>query len=243
MWKYNYTTDTGAYRKAFPGGRWYALDGESGLVMCSFPQGHGDDALKKGADWASNYDNECWTGSEHEITTAMMWAGQVDKALAEERAINDRYAGDKRNPWDECECGSHYSRALSSYGVFPAACGFEYDGPKQTMAFAPRVHPENFQAAFLAAQGWGSYAQKIDGSALTAKLDLRHGILSLKQLALALPAGASGSGVKATVGGKPVQATASVAANPVAGGASRVTISFPQGLNLQAGQALEVALQ
>jgi len=234
MWKYNYTTDTGGqYRKAFPGGRWYAMAGEPGLIMCSFPNGHGEDALKKGVDWASNYDNECWTGSEHEIVTAMMWEGKVDKALAEERAINDRYNGATRNPWDECECGSHYSRAMSSYGVFPAACGFEYDGPKQAMAFSPRVHPENFQAAFLAAQGWGSFSQKADANGLTAGLDLRHGQLALKQLALALPAGNTGANVTATVGGQPVEVASSVAGN-------RVTLAFSEGLHLASGETLEV---
>jgi hypothetical protein len=235
MWKYNYTTDTGEYRKVFPGGRWYAMAGEPGLIMCSFPQGHGQDALKKGVDWASNYDNECWTGSEHEITSAMMWEGQVDKALAEERTINDRYNGATRNPWDECECGSHYSRAMSSYGVFPAACGFEYDGPKQTMAFAPRVHPENFRAAFVAAQGWGSFSQKADTNGLTAALDLRHGQLALKQLALALPAGNAGTSVTATIGGNPVKVASSVTGN-------RVTLAFSEGLHLASGQTLEVGV-
>jgi hypothetical protein len=241
IWKYNYTTDAGLYRQSYPRGRWYAMAGEPALIMCTWPQG-GADALEQGNKSFGAYDNESWTGSEHEFVESLMWEGQVDKALAEERAINDRYDGAKRNPWDECECGSHYSRAMASFGVFIAAAGYEYDGPKGTMAFAPRVHPEDFRAAFVAAQGWGSFSQKIDGSGLTAKLELRHGSLALRQLALALPAGASGSGVKATVDGSPVAAAISVASKPAAGDASRVTVSFPQGLQLRAGQALEVAL-
>ena len=157
--------------------------------------------------------------------------------------MHERYDGAKRNPWDECECGSHYSRALSSYGVFPAACGFEYDGPRQSMAFAPRVHPDDFRAAFLAAKGWGTFSQKIEGMALTAKLDLKHGDLDLKQLSLALPNGSSGSAVKAMVAGKAVQASTSVASRLSEGGMAGVTISFPQGLDLHPGQALEVALR
>ena len=235
MWKYNFTTDAGAYRDKFKDGRWYAMSGDPGLIMCTWPAG-GADALEKGNKGFSAYDNECWTGSEHEIATAMMWEGQVDKALAEERAINDRYAGDKRNPWDECECGSHYSRALSSFGVFTAACGFEYDGPAQSMAFAPRIHPDEFRAAFLAAHGWGTFSQKAADGALTAKLDLKHGSLSLKQLALIAPAGADGKNVSATIGGRPVQLISSIAKR-------RVTIVFASPIELKEGQALEVALR
>jgi non-lysosomal glucosylceramidase len=235
MWKYNYTTDAGAYRKAFPDGRWYAMAGEPGLIMCSWPNGSAD-ALEKGNRGFSAYDNECWTGSEHEITTAMMGEGQVDKALAEERTVNDRYNGAVRNPWDECECGSHYSRAMSSYGVYVAACGYEYDGPKGTMAFAPRVNPDHFQGAFTAAEGWGSFRQKADASGFTAALDLRHGRLALKQLALVLPAGKSAAHATATVAGKSVPVTSTLADR-------RVTLAFPQGLRLTEGQTLEVALR
>jgi non-lysosomal glucosylceramidase len=238
IWKYNYTTDAGLYRQSYPDGRVYAMPGESALVMCTFPRAKPDksDSGDKAGPGFCGYDRETWSGSEYEITTAMMWAGQVDKALAEVRSINDRYDGAKRNPWDECECGSHYSRAMSGYGVFVAACGYEYDGPKGTMAFAPRVHPEDFQAAFVAARGWGSFSQKADGSALTAKLDVQHGSLDLKQLALILPAGDNGANVTATIAGNPVQVTTTASDR-------RVTLVFSQVQHMSEGQTLDVALR
>ena len=53
------------------------------------------------------------------------------------RAIHDRYHASRRNPWNEVECGDHYARSMASYGVFLAACGYEYHGPKRHLGFAP----------------------------------------------------------------------------------------------------------
>jgi non-lysosomal glucosylceramidase len=235
IWKYDYTTDTGAYRKVFTAGRWYAKDGEGGLIMCTFPHG-GEDTLKKGNMGFSAYDNECWTGSEFEITAEMMWAGMADKALAEVRTINERYDGAKRNPWDECECGSHYSRAMSSYGVFTAAEGYEYNGPKGYMAFAPRVSPDNFKSAFTAAEGWGSYSQKYSGQGLTAAIDLKYGKLSLKTLALVPPAGSKGDHATVTLDGKDVPTQSSLQNG-------RLLITFGSEVMLNAGQKLNVEVK
>ena len=49
---------------------------------------------------------------------------------------------------------------MASYGVFLAACGFEYHGPKGHLGFAPRLGPDDFRAAFTSAEGWGTIAQK-----------------------------------------------------------------------------------
>jgi non-lysosomal glucosylceramidase len=235
IWKYDYTTDAGQYRNVFKEGRWYANAGEGGLIMCTFPHG-GEDTLKKGNTGFSAYDNECWPGSEYEITASMMWEGQVDKALAEIKTLQERFDGAKRNPWNECECGSHYSRSMASYGVFTAACGFDYDGPKGEMAFAPRVQPENFKAAFTAAEGWGSFSQKYNGAGLDASLDLRYGKLRLKTLSLVLPAGNLGRDAKVTSGGKEIPVTSHVTGN-------RISLAFHSDVILTAGQALAVTIR
>jgi len=235
IWTNNYTTDVGPYRAAFKAGRWLTMPGEGGILMCTFPQG-GKDALDKGVPDFAAYNNECWTGSEYEETALMMWEGLVDKALAEVRTIEDRYNGAKRNPWNECECGSHYSRAMASYGVFVAASGFEYNGPTGTMAFAPRVSPEDFKAAFTSAEGWGSFSQKYQGNALDASLALRYGKLHLKSLALIIPPGNQGKNTKVSLAGKDVPISSSLMDN-------RLTINFTDGLNMTEEQNLEIAIQ
>jgi hypothetical protein len=131
----------------------------------------------------------------------------VQEGLAVERAVHDRYAPSKRNPWNEVECGDHYGRSMASYGVFLAACGFEYDGPRGHIGFAPRLSPENFKAPFTAAEGWGTFSQQTKSGEFYTALALKWGTLRVKTLALALPAGASAAHVTANLAGKSVPAS------------------------------------
>ena len=199
LWKYNFTPDAGAYRKVNRPGRWYAMAGEAGLLMCTFPRSdwNYEKARGKGPEWATGYFNECMNGFEHQVAGHMIWEGMVQEGLSVERAIHDRYDAVKRNPWNEVECGDHYARSMASYGVFIAACGYEHHGPRGYLAFAPRLSPENFKAAFTSAQGWGTFWQKAADGKFTAGVEIKAGQLTLKTLRLTPPAGIKLIGVSA----------------------------------------------
>jgi uncharacterized protein (DUF608 family) len=191
LWKYNFAPDVGPYRKNFraiKGGRWYAMPGEGGLLMCTWPKGGAEQAAGKGEPGFVAYFNECMTGFEYQVAAHMIWEGQVEHGLAVTRMIHDRYHPSKRNPWNEVECGSHYARAMASYGVYVAACGFEYHGPRGHLGFAPRLSPEDFRAAFIGAEGWGTYRQQTRGQRWTFEVEVKWGRLRLRTLAFALPA-------------------------------------------------------
>jgi non-lysosomal glucosylceramidase len=210
LWKYNFSPDVGVYKKYMrQGGRPYALPGEAGLLMCTFPRPDWsyDQARGRGPAVLVGYFNECMSGFEHQVAGHMIWEGMVQEGLAVIRAIDDRYAPAKRNPYDEIECGNHYSRAMASYGVFVAACGYEHHGPLGHLGFAPRLTPENFRAPFTVAEGWGTYAQTIQGGALQATVGMKSGKLQLKTLALQAPAGTQPNTVSAKLNNVDTTAT------------------------------------
>src|SRR5262249_14825370 len=154
------------------------------------------------------------------------------EGLAIARSIHDRYHPSRRNPWNEIECGDHYSRSMASYGVFLAACGYEYHGPKRSLGFAPRLSPENFRAAFTTSEGWGTFAQKDGDGAFRASVHLKWGKLALKSLSL-VPAAKALKTVSATLAGNPIGAALSVSDG-------RAQISFTDEIEVSADQELVV---
>lgn len=192
LWLYNFTPDVGPYRKAYTPGRWYAMPGEAGLLICTFPRRDWDylQAKGKGADWAAGYFNECMNGFEYQVAGHMIWEGMILEGLAVTRAVHDRYHASRRNPWNEIECGDHYVRSMASYGVYTAACGFEYHGPHGRLGFAPKLTPENFKCAFVTAQGWGTFRQRRIASMQSHEIEIRFGQLRLQTFVATLPLGA-----------------------------------------------------
>ncbi len=235
LWRYNFSPDVGPYREINKPGRWYAVAGEAGLLMCTFPRKDWDYEKAKGGAgagaWAAMYFNECMNGFEHQVAGHMIWEGMVQEGLAVERAVHDRYHASKRNPWNEVECGDHYARSMASYGVFLAACGFEYNGPKGQLGFAPRLTPENFKAPFTAAEGWGTYSQKTEGGGQRSVVAVKWGQLKVRTLVLA--AAKAPAGVKVKVGDKVIAATLAYADG-------RGTVTLADSVTLAAGQTLEI---
>ena len=206
MWRYNFTTDVGPFREVHKPGRWYAMPGEGGIIACTWPRG-GSEVLALGNQRYAAYNNECQNGYEYAATSLMMWHGMPYHSLAHIWYMhNDRYHGSKRNPWCEIEWGLHYSRSMASYGHFVATSGFEYHGPKGSLAFAPKITQENFRAAFTAAEGWGTFAQQRSGKTQRNSVSVKHGQLCLKKISLEVPAGMQVHASIVKLAGKPVVA-------------------------------------
>jgi len=208
LWKYNFAPDVGPYRKVMKRGRWYAMSGEGGLIMCTFPQKDWSfkDAQGKGNRFYAGYFNECMNGFEYQVAGHMLWEGMLEEGLAIVRTIHDRYHPLRRNPFNEIECGDHYARSMASHGVFLAACGWEYHGPQGHLGFSPRLSPGDFRAAFTAAEGWGTISQKKEGNTQVAKIHVRSGRLRLRSVALTLRPGVQADRVRVSVDGKTLDA-------------------------------------
>jgi hypothetical protein len=159
------------------------------------PKPYGDNTT-----WQLGYFHECMSGFEHQVAAHLMAEGMVDESLILTRVIHERYHAAKRNPFNEIECSDHYARAMASYGTFIAACGFEYHGPKAYIKFAPKWNSADFKAPFTAAEGWGTYTQKLSGAKQSHSLILKYGELGLKDIAFEQIAGSQINSVAVKLG-------------------------------------------
>ena len=160
--------------------RIYALDDESGTVLCSWPKGEKE-------RFPFPYSEEVWTGIEYAIAALLAYRGKTEKALKIVKAVRERYNGVKWNPFDEVECGHHYARAMSSFAVLLALSGFKADMPNKRLTFAPKINEENFKTFFSVDSGWGVYSQKKVNGKWEVKIDVRHGKIKIKKLRLDIP--------------------------------------------------------
>lgn len=244
IYKYNFTPDIGPYRsyaeRAIRGGRWYAMPGEGGMIVCTWPNdglSGARSAIGKGRDaWATAYFNECWTGFEHQVAAHMIWEGLMHEGLAITRMLHDRHHAARRNPFNEVECSSHYARAMAGYGTFIAICGFEYHGPRGYLAFSPRLAPERFKAAFTAAEGWGTLEQTRAQGVQRQAITVRYGRLRLRCLAFDLADGVTAAGVAVSAAGAAAPAT-------MRQDGRRVRIELEREVVIPAGGALEVTIR
>jgi non-lysosomal glucosylceramidase len=201
IYKYNFLTD---FRNFSNVQRTYALNDEKGLLLCSWPRG-GRPPLP------FPYSDEVWTGIEYEVASHLIYEGLLEEGLSVVKAVRDRYDGFRRNPWNEVECGHHYARAMSSWGVLLALSGFSYSGPEMRIGFAPKMNADDFRTVWTAGSGWGTYSQKAgEGRGMVATFEAGAGAVDLKELDVTLPpasAGKSVRSIKAALAGVPAAAS------------------------------------
>jgi uncharacterized protein (DUF608 family) len=144
--------------------RAFAFNDDAGLLICTWPRGE-----RPGKPFW--FADEVWSGIEYQVASHLIYEGQLDEGLAICRGVRDRYRGDHRNPWDEIECGHHYSRSMASYAVMLALAGFRYSAPERTIGLAPRLNEDDFACFFSVGSGWGLVSQKV--ARKSAKLTVR----------------------------------------------------------------------
>lgn len=126
----------------------FSLDDEQGTVICSYPDGTEVPAIP------IPYCEETMTGFEYALAGLMIAQGFIFEGEDIVRAVRDRYDGEKRNPWNEIECGSNYARSMASYSLMPIYCGFTFDMPEGHIGFRPVTDKGKY--LFSVCESWGT---------------------------------------------------------------------------------------
>ncbi len=158
--KYDYLE---SFENHFNNMRSYVLDGESGLVMASWPKGR----LKV----PFPYFSESMTGFEYCAAVGMLYEGQTADGLKCIKSIRDRFDGRKRNPFSEPECGRHYARSMASWASILALSDFHYSGVSKSLTVTsdPGIY------FWSNGYSWGTFTvadHQVDIKVLFGKLEL-----------------------------------------------------------------------
>lgn len=178
IWRYNWKMDVGMYNKEFLPERYFAREGEPGLINCTWP------LSQHPRENAVRYRDEVWTGIEYQVATNMIHEGMIMEGLSIVRSVHERYKPENHNPWNEIECGDHYARAMASWGVLIALEEYFYDGNRGLLSYAPKIQGENFNGFFTAARGWGNITQRRGTKTQQNGIYVKWGELTLKELNL-----------------------------------------------------------
>ncbi len=133
--------------------RVYALYDDKGLLMTTWPHGGRP-------RFPFFYSEEVWSRTEYPLASVLAYEGRLTEALTMVKAIRDRYDGIKRNPWNEFECGYHYSGIMGSWAMILALSGFQANVSRGTMSFDPKINREDFRCFFSCGTGWGVYTRR-----------------------------------------------------------------------------------
>lgn len=178
VYKYNFKPD---FWNHLNPERVFALNDEAGTVICTWPRGNRP-------KFPVPYCDEVMIGFEYQLASHLIYEGLLDEGLAVTKAVRDRHDGERRNPWNEFECGNHYARSMANWAIKLALDGFSFSATEGRLGFAPKVNAEDFRTFWSTATGWGRYTQHLASE--TFRLEVCAGTQFLRRLELAdLPPG------------------------------------------------------
>ena len=206
--------------------RTFALNEEAALVICDYGE-----APRPRIPFP--YFAEVMTGFEHAAAALMIYSGMVEQGVQCIQNIRARYDGEKRNPWDEAECGHHYARAMASWTGFVALSGFDYDGRDASVTAAPRAAGRSVEYFWATATGWGTFSYRpAAGASDRFALKVLSGKLLCQSCRLR---GAAGSAS--------VQIDGQEVAHSLASRAGAAVARFDRRIALSEGQTLTIELR
>ncbi len=151
IYRYNYKRSLTEHNNVE---RTFALNDEAAMVICDYGK-----ATRPRIPFP--YFAEVMTGFEHSTAALMIYSGMVKEGVECIGNIRARYDGEKRNPWDEAECGHHYARAMASWTSLVATSGFHYDGETGHVVAVPAIDHTSFQSFWSTGTGWGTFAYSV----------------------------------------------------------------------------------
>ncbi len=146
IYRYNYKRSMAQHDNVQ---RTFALNDEAALVICDYGKGTRPEV-------PFPYFAEVMTGFEYSAAILMLAYGMQKEGLECIENIRKRYDGERRNPWDESECGPHYARAMAAWTAIPLLTGFRYSGPEKHLSVVPRI-PGAMRSFWSTGTGWGTF--------------------------------------------------------------------------------------
>ncbi|HUB81749.1 MAG TPA: GH116 family glycosyl-hydrolase [Bryobacteraceae bacterium] len=163
IWRYNYKRTLEGHVSLQ---RTYVVNDEPALMVCDY-------AKAERPHVPFPYYAESWTGLEYLAAAQLLYAGMTREGIEAVHNARARYDGERRNPWNEPECGHHYARAMSSWSTLLAASGFRYHGGEQAVT----VHAAaGFRCFWATATGWGTF--RVTAAGAIFRVD--HGRLAVR---------------------------------------------------------------
>lgn len=164
VYKYNFRKTL--FDHANPQRPGYAVGSEGGLLLCSWPHGG-----KPSIPFV--YSDEVWTGIEYQVASHLASFGCITEAESIVYTLRARYDGERRNPYDEYECGHWYARALACYGLLESYTGVRYDAVTRTLY----ANKGNYKVFLAAETGFGSVIvvdDKITIDTISGKIEVNN---------------------------------------------------------------------
>lgn len=174
LWRYNH------YENLFDRDsveRAYIMNDEQAMVVCNY-------GAAPRPKIPFPYSTEAWTGMEYLVGSLFFEYGMLREGTETFASSRRRHDGERRNPFNEPECGHHYARAMSSWSGMAVLSAFRYDGPEHRLRFERKAEAQPFRSLWATGTGWGRYTLTLERGRTKAIVEVLHGSLTVRELTL-----------------------------------------------------------